>query len=84
MTGHDFPGRRSAIRIGTSPARTTDTEGCIGGGAFAALLQDDTVVTRRVEWPYDYAKDDTGPLEWLGEAYDLMRYIRGNVGRPAF
>ena len=63
ISGHDFPGRRGAIRVDSNTAFVTDTEGCIHGAA-ARRLQNQLVngrqlITRYVEWPYDYAKDET-------------------------
>ncbi len=61
IIGHDFPGRSGAIRVGSNPAITTDREGCISGAAARRLEQQlingTTLVTRRVEWPYDYTRD---------------------------
>lgn len=61
ITGHDFPGRTGAIRVDDNPAITTNREGCISGASARRLerqlLSGSRLITRRVEWPYDYAKD---------------------------
>lgn len=61
IVGHDFPGRTGAIRVDSNPAITTNTEGCISGSAARRLerqlISGSTLVTRRVEWPYDYSRD---------------------------
>lgn len=61
VLGHDFPGRRAAIRVDNNTAIATDHEGCVSGAAArtleAQLKQGATLTTRRVEWPYDYSQD---------------------------
>ncbi len=61
IVGHDFPGRTGAIRVDNNPAITTNTEGCISGSAARRLerqlINGSSLLTRRVEWPYDYSRD---------------------------
>lgn len=61
IIGHDFPGRSGFIRVDGNSAITTDRDGCIYGAAArrleAQLRSGSTLITRRVEWPYDYHKD---------------------------
>lgn len=61
VLGHDFPGKRAAIRVDENSAFTTDTEGCISGGAASRLQQQlesgSRLLTRRIEWPYESSRD---------------------------
>jgi len=61
ILGHDFPGRRGVIRVDGNAAITTDTDGCIYGSTArrlqSQLLTGQHLITRYVEWPYDYSKD---------------------------
>lgn len=63
VVGHDFPGYTAAIRVDNNPPIATDEDGCVSAKSlYGQLLQGGTVITRRVEWPFDYPKDETGPL----------------------
>lgn len=61
IIGHDFPGRTGAIRIDTAEPIRVPTSGCLVGDSArsvaARLRGAERVVTRRVEWPYDYYRD---------------------------
>ena len=61
VIGHDFPGRRGAIRIDQASPISTPESGCITGQraqqVATSLRGADRVVSRRVEWPYDNARD---------------------------
>lgn len=61
VVGHDFPGRRASIRVDSNPAITTNKNGCISGSAARRLERQlrngKILITRRIEWPYDYEKD---------------------------
>lgn len=61
VIGHDFPGRRASIRVDSNPAFSTNSEGCLTGSAASRLDKQlksgKVLITRRVEWPYDYTRD---------------------------
>lgn len=77
ILGHDFPGRTGMIRVeGNSPI-ATDTDGCVGASAILSqIMTGTTVVTRRVEWPYDYSVDATTTLRGFTKAMDVVARIR--------
>lgn len=79
VIGHDFPGRRAAIRVDNNTAITTNDEGCISGTAArtleAQLKQGQTLTTRRVEWPYDYSEDQVMLIHGsFSSAQELYRW----------
>jgi hypothetical protein len=83
--GHDFPGRRGNIRVDTNTAFTTDLEGCLNSPVLLKqLIAGEKVTTRRVEWPNDYNDDHTGDIGPLGEALQLVAYIRRNRQKFSF
>lgn len=61
IIGHDFPGRKGAIRVDNRPAIITDNEGCLQGSKVKTLqnqlINGQRLIIRYVEWPYDYSKD---------------------------
>lgn len=77
VMGHDFPGRYAFIRVDDRPAVRTDDEGCILASRqlYDALLGGTQIVTRRVEWPYDYHVDAAGPLVGLLPAAEVARAV---------
>lgn len=80
--GHDFPGRRAAIRVDSTDARTTNTDGCIEGSQalYQQLLGGERATIRYYEWPYDVARDAFMSLEGFLEAAEFARYLMGQVG----
>ena len=84
IVGHDFPGRTGQIRVDANKPVTTDTDGCVGAAYVAQLTKGSMVPTRRVERPYDYGQDDSGPLAGLPDAVDLVSFIRANVDSKQF
>lgn len=84
IIGHDFPGRTGAIRVDARAPVSTDRDGCAPANVAAQLATGVSVTTRRVEWPYDYTKDETADISGAEAAMDLVRFIRGNVDRLAF
>jgi len=79
VIGHDFPGRRASIRVDNNSAFSTNSDGCISGSAASRLDQQlkngKILITRRVEWPYDYSKDKEMLIEgsWSA-AQELYRW----------
>lgn len=84
IIGHDFPGRTGAIRVDSGTPVNTDRDGCAPARVAAQLASGSTVTTRRVEWPYDYHKDETASLAGVKAAMDLVSYIRSNVDKLTF
>ena len=76
ILGHDFPSRRGAIRVDQGSPRRTADDGCVGAAIMQQLMVGRKVITRRVEWPHDFPKDDEGPLEGLVRATELVARIR--------
>lgn len=79
ILGHDFPGRRGAIRVDGNPAFTTNNDGCISGAAAQRLEQQlrtgKVLLTRYVEWPYDYSRDKEMLIDRsFSTAQDLFRW----------
>lgn len=79
VVGHDFPGRRASIRVDKNPSITTNKNGCISGSAarrFERQLKSGKIlITRRIEWPYDYEKDKEMVVEGsFSTAQDLFRW----------
>lgn len=79
ILGHNFPGRRGAIRIGSNKAITTDYNGCIDGNKHITQLYSEKRMTvRYYKWPYDYPKDDNFDINGLQSAMELMKFIYKN------
>lgn len=78
ILGHDFPGRKGAIRIDKSNPITTDTDGCISGKNINKLFTGNTVTTRAVKWPYDTYIDSTHSIAGLKSAMELVKFISKN------
>ncbi len=79
IVGHDFPARRASIRVDSNPAITTNKNGCISGSVarrFERQLRSGKIlITRRIEWPYDYEKDKTMIVEGsFSNAQKLYRW----------
>ncbi|MBQ0716923.1 MAG: hypothetical protein KBT76_05870 [Sulfitobacter litoralis] len=79
ILGHDFPGRRGAVRVDKNRAFTTDTDGCLSTNQTRALqsqlMNGQVLSVRYVEWPYDYNKDTTYRLSGsFGEIYNLTKW----------
>ncbi|MCF1436834.1 hypothetical protein GOZ97_22675 [Agrobacterium vitis] len=84
VQGHDFPGRTALIRIdGNAPIRTGEN-GCVSAQQVMDQLKAGTKVsTRKTHWPYDQNRDQEGDLVGLGEAMQLLEYIRSRIQSPA-
>lgn len=84
ILGHDFPGRTGAIRVDGGAPVPTNTDGCAPASLAAQLASGSSVTTRRVEWPYDYSRDETASIQGAGETMQLITFIRENVDRLTF
>lgn len=84
IIGHDFPGRTGAIRVDSGTPVNTNRDGCAPARVAAQLASGSMVTTRRVEWPYDYHKDETASLAGAKAAMDLVSYMRNNVDKLTF
>lgn len=84
IIGHDFPGRTGAIRVDSGSPVNTNRDGCAPARVATQLGSGSMVTTRRVEWPYDYDKDETASLSGAKAAMDLVTYIRSNVSTLSF
>lgn len=87
IIGHDFPGRTGAIRVDGNPAISTNSEGCLTGSTARRLerqlIGGSKLVTRRVEWPYDYSRDKEMLIDGsFSLAQDLYRWS-GSADLPA-
>jgi len=79
IVGHDFPGRRGAVRVDENRAFATDSDGCLSTSQTRALqsqlINGQVLTVRYVEWPYDYAKDTTYRLGGsFGDIYNLTKW----------
>jgi hypothetical protein len=88
ILGHDFPGRRGAVRIDSNNHLPSNTDGCLSRAAsqaFQKQLQNggQRISTRYVEWPYDFPVDgshlDAGAFseivaltQWQNQHTDLF------------
>lgn len=85
IIGHDFPGRRGAVRVDQNAPRNTDTEGCLRAAPILAEMRKGKEITvRYVEWPYDYSRDTTTDLDGFTEALELMKFTRDANHRVTF
>lgn len=85
IVGHDFPGRRGAIRVDSNSPINTDTDGCVpAGAAIKQLASGSSVTTRRVEWPYDYGRDETASIAGAKEVMELITHIQSNIDNMRF
>jgi hypothetical protein len=84
IIGHDFPGRTGAIRVDKAAPVTTDRDGCAPARVATQMASGSMVTTRRVEWPYDYHRDETASLAGAKSAMDLVSYIQSNVDKLTF
>lgn len=79
IIGHNFPGRIGAIRVDSNLVIMTNRKGCISG-ATANILEKQlkngrTLITRRVEWPYNYSQDKEMLIEGsFSVAQELYRW----------
>lgn len=78
--GHDFPGRKASIRVDKYDAMVTNNEGCLWDKKAQILEQQlikgKMLITRRVEWPYDYSKDKTMLISGsFSNAQKLFRWV---------
>lgn len=81
----DFPGRPIAIRVGQHEPMRSNTE-CLSKSL--ATLQDQLKQggifrTRGYEWPYDYARDETGNADQFELLIQLYRHVRASLPNSA-
>lgn len=80
VAGHDFPRRTAMIRAGKSKPIATESNGCVSvSRILPALLNSDSVATRKYHWPYSDSLDESGPLTGLKEALGIVAIIRGRI-----
>src|SRR3546814_8093022 len=82
IMGHDFPGRRGAIRVDKNAPFATSEGGCVSSPMLLKqMMTGNKAAVRSVKWPNDYDVDATveiGPLqerseEHTSELQSLMR-----------
>lgn len=79
VIGHDYPGRRGAIRVDALPPVTTMPNGCIRSPALIQqILNGKKITTRAVTFPNDYSVDTVMEIGPVVEAMALLRYIQIN------
>lgn len=81
VQGHDFPGRTALIRVdGSAPIRTGEN-GCVTAtrDLVERIRNAHMVSTRKVHWPYDQNMDEQRETVGLGDAMDLLSYIRDRL-----
>jgi hypothetical protein len=84
IAGHDFPGRKGAIRIDGGKPIETISKGCVDGNVAKQLARAKDVVTRSVKWPYDVPRDNHLSMRGLADAMGLADYIHANIDRLSF
>jgi hypothetical protein len=87
VVGHDFPGKRAAIRFGSKQHVSTATTGCVTGGNAKRVEQQarsaQLLTTRRVEWPYESSKDTVARVDGLYVAAEsLLKHMIANKMGP--
>jgi hypothetical protein len=83
IMGHDFPGRRGMIRVDRNRAVRTGTDGCVSASSvLPQLVNGEDVVVRRVEWPYDYDRDEAHTLKGFRKAMEIVARIRAGTLPP--
>lgn len=80
IIGHDFPGRTGMIRVDGNQAVATNGKGCAPASSLLSqLASGQMVTTRRVEWPYDTARDHSHTLQGFNKALEVAGRIRAGT-----
>mgnify|MGYP001611585955 CR=1 FL=1 len=81
IMGHDFPGRRGAIRVDKNAPFATSEGGCVSSPALLKqMMTGNKAAVRSVKWPNDYDVDATVEIGPLQEALSLVLYLKRNLG----
>ena len=89
VIGHDFPGRIAQVRIDKNPALSTNANGCLSGASARAIQSQlsggKTLITRRIEWPYEYHRDTVFDVaDGWRQAHAFFRYRNSEAAARSF
>src|SRR3546814_15555887 len=86
IMGHDFPGRRGAIRVDKNAPFATSEGGCVSSPILLKqMMTGNKAAVRSVKWPNDYEVDATVEIrtEKRRVGKECVRRCRSGWGRVA-